>query len=297
MSEFGFVRWMQKTVKPSKEVICGIGDDAAVYRVPQGKHQLMTTDVIVEDVDFVRSRITPERIGRKALAINLSDIAAMGGIPRSAVITLIFPRRMKLADMKRLFSGMKKLADQFHVSLIGGDLSRGPSLICSVTVVGEADPSNIVYRSGAKVGDFIGVTGSLGGSILGHHADFVPRIKEGLCLARCGASSMIDVSDGLIQDLNHLTERSHLGYTLDLNVVPVSQSARQCARKNKLPALRHALCDGEDFELLFTIPSDRVKELLRVWKRKFKTKLTLIGKITKGSRYPNPQDYSGFRHF
>lgn len=295
IGEFGLIDYIKKSVRASSQVILGIGDDAAVYQTTAGTDQLITTDAIVEGVDFDLKKTTLFLVGRKALAINLSDIAAMGGVPKHAVVTLIMPRNMGLAQVKEFFRGLKKIADQFKVNLIGGDISRGPKLICSIAVIGEVRKNSFVTRTGAKPGDLIAVTGTFGGSILGRHASFPPRVQEGQFLAQHGVSSMIDVSDGLIQDLNHLVSENNLGYDLDLNAIPINSAAQKLSKKTKKTALDHALTDGEDFELLFTTSQKKWNILLKQWSRKFKTQVTIIGKITRNSK--NRMNHKGFTHF
>lgn len=297
LGEFGLINEIKKWV-PLRKGITGIGDDTAVFRVSDRMNQLLTIDALVENVDFIRSQTTPQNIGWKALAINLSDIAAMGGIPKVAVVSLILPPKTKIEFVKGFYAGVRKLAKQFHVAIVGGDLSRGPVISCAIALLGEADPKLTVYRSRAKVGDFICVTGRLGGSILGKHLNFMPRIKEGQFLAKQGVSAMIDISDGLGQDLKHITDESKVGGMLDERKIPVSEAALKLARGDRRKALAHALSDGEDFELLFTISENRLYPLERAWKKRFRTELTQIGKIVaRDNATFEMRKRLGFQHF
>lgn len=292
IGEFGLIqligRWTHQQVL----------DDAAVLSTRHGRNQLLTIDTLVEDVDFRMRAATPEQIGWKALAINLSDIAAMGGKPKAAVISLTLRPQTPVSFVRKFYDGLAKLARRFQVALVGGDLSRGSKLSCSIAVLGEAERGQTIFRAGAKAGDLICVTGQLGGSILGQHLKFLPRIEEGQFLARNGVHSMIDVSDGLVQDLNHLISQGHLGYELDENQVPIAPAARKLARGNFEKALAHALTDGEDFELLFTISHRNFKRLKPIWKRRFRTQVTAIGRVSQRSKgWKPPHHASGYQHF
>lgn len=298
IGEFGLIERVKKIFRSGKDVVCGIGDDAAVYTVSKTRCQLLAVDTIVDGVDFDLKNARPEEIGRKALAINLSDIAAMGGIPKMAVVSLTLPVETKIHFMERFARGMNDLARQYNISIVGGDLSKGSELSCTVAITGEAERNSIVYRKGAKDGDLICVTGCLGGSILGKHFKFTPRVTEGQFLAEFGVTAMIDISDGLIQDLNHLATVNRLGYVLDEKNIPVSAAAEKLARKDKKSALNHALYDGEDFELLFTVSRRRRDQLFNLWKRLFHTPLTVIGEMVankKSKPYLNKE--AGYSHF
>ncbi|OGX05333.1 MAG: thiamine-phosphate kinase [Omnitrophica bacterium RIFCSPLOWO2_12_FULL_50_11] len=292
IGEFGLIRLIQGWLNQH------ILDDTAVLPAPSGRNQLLTIDTLVEGVDFLRGRATPEQLGWKALAVSLSDIAAMGGKPEAAVISLTLPRRTPVRFVRKFYDGLQKLARRFQVALVGGDLSRGSKLSCSVAVLGEAGRKRTIFRTGAKVGDFICVTGRLGGSILGRHLTFMPRIKEGQFLARGGVHSMIDVSDGLVQDLNHLLSQGKLAYALDETQIPVTPAARKLARGNFKKTLAHALTDGEDFELLFTISPRQFRKLQPLWKRRFRTPVSVIGRVIRRPKgWKAPQGRCGFRHF
>ncbi len=298
LGEFALIHEIQKWIPQAKAIRQGIGDDAAVFNGPGGKYQLLTIDTIVEDIDFLKNKATPQQIGWKALAINLSDIAAMGGIPKVAVVSLTLPKKTSIQFVKGFYEGIQKLTRKFNVSIVGGDLSSGPKISSSIAVLGESEKKRTIFRKGTKAGDFICVTGRLGGSILGKHLNFMPRVHEGEFLARQGVSAMIDISDGLGQDLDHLITESNIVFLIDESKVPISQAARKLARGNTKKELIHAFCDGEDFELLFTISSRKFQALKKFWPSKFSTPLTVIGRVVKwrGNK-PGERKHLGYQHF
>jgi thiamine-monophosphate kinase len=247
---------------------------------------------------FILSEAGPRRVGRKAMSVNLSDIAAMAGVPIAAVVSVGLPRDGGRELAEKLYLGMREAADSFEVPLIGGDTNswNGP-LSISVTVLGEATSRGPVLRSGAKIGDWIMVTGPLGGSILGHHLDFTPRVREALRLHEAvDLHAMIDLSDGLAKDLHHICEESGCGAVLFADDIPISPAAHDLSARDGKSPLEHALGDGEDFELVFTVsPSDGERLL-----RERPTAVYLIGAIVtegywldrNGRREPlTPQGY------
>jgi len=297
--EFGLIQLIQKwTFGRSKNLVKGIGDDAAVFRLKPNRNHVLTMDTMVEGVDFKCGVASPQQIGWKALAINLSDIAAMGATPRFAVVSLTLPRSTSIRFVKGFYEGLLKLASRFHVLVVGGDLSRGPQMVSTIALAGECVPKYTLYRTGAKEGDLVCVTGNLGGSLLGRHLTFMPRIREGQFLARSRrVSAMIDISDGLLQDLEHLMGGKHLDVQIDCTQVPVSQAAWRRARGNQKKALKHALTDGEDFELLFTVPESDYPKLLRSWNRRFQVPLTVIGRVVHRTGKSRLHPLQGFQHF
>jgi len=281
MDEFSFIEYLKKRVPSHKRISVGIGDDAAVLNVTPDKKLAVSTDVIVENVDFRIKELSPEKIGRKALAVNLSDIAAMGASPTGFVISVGKPARISIAWLKRFYNGLLALAEQYDVPCVGGDFSGSQEFFASITIFGEVSPHHLVKRSGAAQGDWIAVTGDLGGSILKHHHDFIPRVREGLFLVNCVTpTAMIDISDGLVQDLSHILKASAVGAILDLDKIPISRTAIKLSLGNKGQALVRALSDGEDFELLLTVPPWQKAMLEKKWAKRFpKVPLTWIGKI------------------
>lgn len=260
-NELALIDWIRQRATSASSLQLGIGDDCAVWR-PSSAPLLFTTDVLMEDVDFRIDETTPQLIGRKAMAVNLSDIAAMAGRPLAALVGVALPKSRGFEFAKQLHEGMQSLADEFGVAIIGGDTNTwdGP-LVISVTLIGEATERGPVRRSGAQPGDWLFVTGPLGGSILGHHLTFTPRVREALELHQLvDLHAMIDLSDGLAADLHHLLDESHVGATLFEDSLPISEAA--CRKNDNRSPLEHALSDGEDFELLFAVsPSDGAKLL------------------------------------
>jgi thiamine-monophosphate kinase len=257
MSEFAFIDWLRQRTPADPRVLIGPGDDTAALKLTAEAPALVTTDMLLEGSCFLLAEAGPRRVGRKATAVNLSDIAAMAGRPLAAVISVGLPRRGGRALAEELYLGVREMADAFQTAVVGGDTNSwdGP-LVISVTILGEATGQGPVKRSGAKPGDWLLVTGPLGGSILGKHLDFTPRVYEALQLHQdAELQAMIDISDGLAADVWHLCEESGCGAVLQAEAIPISAAARNM--KDDRSPLEHALADGEDFELVFAVsPAD-----------------------------------------
>jgi thiamine-monophosphate kinase len=283
LGEFGLIARLRERVATSSRVIEGIGDDAAVLEGPEaGRLLLFACDTIAEGVHFT-AEDAPELVGRKALACNLSDIAAMGGVPRAATLALGCKPETPVEVIDGIWAGMRALAAAFGTDLVGGDMHRSShGLVLSVAIVGEVERELCVYRRGAKAGDFVAVTGALGGSIAGRHLSFTPRVREGRWLAeRKLVSAMIDVSDGLASDLRRLCEASGVGAELQAARVPVSADAKRLAREGAgRSALERALFDGEDFELLMTVAPGLLGEAAADFLQEFGEQLSVLGRIT-----------------
>ncbi len=315
--ERGVIDLIRKSFpRPPGKVLLGIGDDAAFLRT-KGKI-LVTQDLLVEGHDFVKDLHPPELLGRKSLNVNLSDVAAMGGRPLYAVLGMGLPRTTELDWLKKFLSGFRRAAGRASVSLVGGDLSQAPSVVVSVTVIGEAE--RIVKRSGARPGDTVFVSGTLGDAagglallesgvrpgqgretdrLLRAFYDPAPRLELGAALASERlASAMIDISDGLSVDLAHVCEESGVGVEIEVQRIPLSPALR-CRSADPLVAALHG---GEDFELLFTVRPGKVRRVLELSK---KPALTPIGAVTagrgvftvdaKGRKRPLPA--RGYEHF
>ena len=256
MGEFDLIRWIRDRSTAGDRVTTGIGDDCAALRISPGHEILITTDMLMDGRHFRLGEASPEQIGRKAMGVNLSDIAAMAGVPIAAVIALALPRNGAEAIAKGLHDGMAPLAERFEVALVGGDTNAwdGP-LVISLTVIGEVPAGAAVLRSGARPGDVIFVTGPLGGSLLGRHLDPEPRIAEALALRDNGPiHAMIDLSDGLSSDLRHILDESgNVGAILDAEAIPIHDDARRMSERDGRSPLDHALNDGEDFELCLAV--------------------------------------------
>ena len=244
---------LKKFAPVSKTVIKGIGDDAAVLPYTKDKYLLLTTDMLVQDGHFTR-QMPPRLIGHKALACNISDIAAMGGLPTFAVVSIGVPKDLPVRFIEDVYKGIQSTARDFNISIVGGDTIKTDKIVINVALLGEVEKKYLVTRDGAKAGDWIFVTGPLGGSLKsGRHLNFTPRLAQSRFLVEnFKPSAMIDISDGLAGDLNHILENSRVGARLDYGYIP----------RHKQVSLSQALGDGEDFELLFTLAARRACKLM-----------------------------------
>lgn len=285
MNELELIHLLTKDLPTNSSVVEGPGDDCAVLDlgIPD-RFLLFKTDAIVEGIHFTRDA-APERVGRKALARNLSDIAAMAGQPSSALVTIALPRGFDPNYVRGIYDGMNTLARQHQVAIAGGETTTNPErILISVALLGTVAKDKCVRRRGCQPGDAIFVSGNLGGSIDGWHFDFEPRLAEARWLAdNFNPTSMIDLSDGLAGDIRHLLEPEQRGAELLKSAIPISRAAilKAKAESSSKPPLLAALTDGEDFELLFTVPSKQAVPLLDGWKAQFpNVPLTCIGKVT-----------------
>src|SRR5208282_3775869 len=288
MNEFELVAHLTKSLPTNQNVLVGAGDDCAVldFGVPD-KLLLFKADAVVEGIHFTKDT-PPEKIGRKALARCLSDIAAMAGTPTAALVTIGLPKRFEPEFIGKIYGGMSALAEKFGVAIVGGETTANPDRIfISIALLGTVVRGKQILRSGAKAGDAIFVTGELGGSPAGKHLEFEPRLAEARWLAEhFPIHAMIDLSDGLAGDLRHILKAGGVGAELLKTAVPVSRAAKLQARTRTAakPPFAAALTDGEDFELLFTIAGGDAVKLLDAWKKRFPgLKLSCIGKIVAGS--------------
>lgn len=260
--EFAYIDWIRSQLRPVGEgVTIGPGDDMGEVVVPAasgGARVLVGTDTILDGVHFDTATDALDEVGWKALAVNLSDVAAMAAEPLAAVGTVALPRTFSMADAQKLFGGVRRCAERFACPWIGGDVTAWDKpLAITVTVLAHA--ASPVRRSGARPGQAVCVTGSLGGSLLGRHLTFAPRIPEALTLARAvKLGAMIDLSDGLSSDVGHICRESGVGVVIEAAHVPISGDARRAAELDGRSPLNHALDDGEDFELFFTVDSGDV---------------------------------------
>lgn len=293
IGEFGLIDRIKKSVKSDASVIKGIGDDCAVLKFDRYRYQLFTCDMIVENTDFTL-KDSPFLIGRKSLAVSISDIAACAGLPQHCLVSMGISKDTSVEFVDEILKGILSLAKKYSINLVGGDLSRAKQLTIDVSMLGVVEKKNLVLRSGARIGDIIFVTGKLGGSISGKHLRFTPRLKEARYLVKnFKVNSMIDVSDGLAQDIGHILKESSAGATIYEGLIPVSKEARN---------LNDALYGGEDFELLFTMSRAESKRLLAKGANDFRP----IGEITDkryGLRLVDKRGKEkiikpkGFRHF
>ncbi len=336
LGEFGLIARIARGAPAGEGVICGIGDDCAVIESgKKGLALLITTDLLVENVHFERRTTGARLLGRKTLAASLSDVAAMGGVPRFFTVNFAAPPDLAVEWVDALYAGFEERAREFGVALVGGDTSSSPGAIfLSVTLLGECPAREVVYRRGAREGDGIFLTGwpgesaaglallraeaagrEAGGPKSGHgieeqerlkarHLDPEPRLSTGRLLARGRlATAMIDVSDGVVADLGHILESSGLGARVQSAAVPLSPALGGAGGALGLDPLRLALAGGEDYELLFTgAPSLQSAEL----SRSLGLPVARIGTITPGpgrleivdsEGRPAPLAPAGFQHF
>jgi thiamine-monophosphate kinase len=306
IGEFGLINWVRgKTPLRDPDIAAGIGDDAAVVTLSKGAVRLITTDILIEDIHFRLAYTDPLRLGKKALSINLSDIAAMGGIPQYFLLSMGLPPHLSFTWVEEFFQGIQELAGQYNLSLIGGDTSLARKLIINITVIGRGKRGRVIYRKGAKTGHQIMVTGTLGNAALGlrilksrggspdisrtcygdlaelteKHLSPTPRIAEGLLIAENRlASAMIDISDGLIADLGHILEESHVGAKIWISRLPLSEAYVKMAPQYTPRDIDLAVSGGEDYELLFTTPRSKRGKLLDLFGQ-YGLRVTHIGEI------------------
>ena len=273
LSETDLIRRLSKNFRLDKTVVKGPGDDAAVIKWTKDKHLLYTCDMTIEGVHFDLRKATPFQAGWKALGRNISDIGAMGGVPRYAVVSLAISPEQKLSVADGICNGLKSIADRFGVNIVGGDISRSKDIVIDVSLIGEVEKKKLVLRSGARIGDIIFVTGSFGGSIKGKHLNFTPRVNEAReILKKFKINSMIDISDGLALDLNRILRASRVGACVYGSAIPLSKNAFSA---------NNALYDGEDYELLFTMGREDAKRFYRTALAAIGTPVSLIGEIIR----------------
>lgn len=271
IGEFGLIERIAKKVRVNKSVIKGISDDTAVMKYKRDSYLLFTSDMLIEDIHFKRE-FSHFSIGHKAIASSISDISAMGGIPKYGLVSLGLPGDLLLSFVDSLYEGIDSTAKKFKVNIVGGDINRSEKIIIDVALIGEVEKGNLILRSGAKKGDRIFVTGSLGGSIYKKHLEFLPRLKESRYLVKnFKINSMIDISDGLVLDLYKITEESKVGATIYEDLIPISKDAKSS---------EEALYMGEDFELLFCLSLDEAIRLIKSRRIGGLAKFNYIGEIT-----------------
>lgn len=324
IGEFGLINRIRNWMPPSHPgLMKGIGDDVAVIEMGK-KALLVTTDILIEDIHFERSWTDPYRLGKKVLAVNLSDIASTGGVPRYFLISIGLPKTLPFSFVSLFYRGLKEEAKRFQVDLIGGDTSLSQKIIINICLIGEGNKQNLLFRTGAKIGDDLYVSGTLGDSALGlrilqnrgpkkgpkrliqKHLSPTPRIELGQAIAKHRlATAMIDVSDGLLIDTSHLLEESGVGVRIWRDRIPLSRAYQKWVPNYSKDPYQIALSGGEDYELLFTAPPKMRKKISSI-AFSLKTPITRIGEIlpakegfhilsNDGKKYPPLR--LGFDHF
>ncbi len=328
IGEFGFIdRFAGKFVSLNTENIYGIGDDCAIMPMDNEYEQIVTTDLLIEDIHFLRSTISPFDLGYKALAVNLSDIAAMGGAPTASFLSIALPGDTDIEYVDDVMNGYRTLSEKYKVPLLGGDTTRSPAkIIINVCVTGQVKKDKAKLRSSAKVNDYICVTGPLGDSgaglklllediipdqssarLISWHNRPEPAIYEGLWLGQQKqVHAMMDISDGIASDLQHILSKSEVSATIDIDKIPLSETLKHTCGINDWDITELALSGGEDYRLLLTISEYGIDTFTQKYNRKFPYPLTTIGQITDKKPgtikwIKNNQLYSvekrGFNHF
>ncbi len=304
IGEFGFIERFSKRFKDLKAAnTTGIGDDCAIMPLDGEYEQVVTTDLLVEDIHFLKASIAPDALGHKSLAVNLSDIAAMGATPVGSFLSLAIPEGTSLEYLDAFMEGYYQLSKKFEVPLLGGDTTRSPDrLVINVCVIGKAPKGYSRLRSMAKAGDVVAVTGVLGDSsgglrlileklaidpvsqqLIDWHNQPQPAIDEGRWLAgQAGVHAMMDVSDGIASDLRHILDSSHVSATILLNQLPLSEALRSTSGKFGWDALEQAASGGEDYQLLVTVAQPEWEKVQEGFQQRFSKPLYPIGEISSG---------------
>jgi len=305
LGEFGFINRISEKFKSIViPETTGIGDDCAIIRKDENFDYVVTTDMLVENIHFIRSKITPFELGYKTLAVNLSDVAAMGGNPFGSFLSVAIPADIELEYLDDFIAGYKHLSEKHNVTLLGGDTTRSEKHIAlNVTVIGIIEKNRARLRSMAKEGDIICVTGFLGDSdgglkillenlpisenekyLIKRHNNPVPYVNEGIWLAsQNGVNAMIDVSDGITSDLKHILNASQKSAVIEIDNLPISQQLEAVYKKYGFDVIKSATSGGEDYKLILTIDKNRFSKIAEDYKTKFGNELFEIGTVKKGN--------------
>ena len=306
IGEFGLIDRITKKPK-NKDILVGIGDDAAVVKI-EGL-QVLTTDCLVEGDHFRTDWFTPKQIGMKAIEINVSDIAAMGAVPKYVLVSLALPIDLDVEFVEELYEGMWKVCDKYKIEIIGGNMTHCNQIVISITVTGEVEKKNLCLRNGANPSDFILVSDQIGNGRAGlrlhqENLNGFEQVKKSYLEPKANldkalkiapfVSSMEDISDGLASEIRHICNESRCGAIIYKDKIPISDQARDVARKLREDEYDYALYGGEDFELVFTVTKDNLDKVNGI----------LVGEITKNKRIKLSIDgkekiisKSGFDHF
>jgi len=310
--ELGLIERIKNKIKQSpKEVIAGIGDDAAVLKYNEKEHLLFKMDMLIEDVHFSLEYSSPEQIGMKSIVQNVSDIASMGGLPKFALISLALPKNTEVDFVDKVYDGINIISKKYKLNIVGGNVTSSKEISISTSLIGFVEKRHLTLRSGAKIGDLIFCTGDIGKSSVGlellkrhingqsikKHLEPQCRLYLARKLVKIGVNSMIDVSDGVASEIKHICKQSNVGAIIYADKIPISKDTINDAKKIKKDPIDFALYGGEDFELIFTASKNKSKQL-----KKFE--VTVIGeivdkkygvKLIKYGKKLNLQ--SGFNHF
>ncbi len=296
MHEKTLLKKLIPLLKQGKDIVCGPGDDCAIIDVGNNKLFLMAADQVISDVHYDKSKTPVADIAKKLINRNISDIAAMGGTPAHAILTIANSAKNEEWYID-FFTSIAKIAEKYKISVCGGDLATLSSTqgVCTLTITGWVDKNNECLRSNAKAEQYLYATGVFGNSYnSNHHINFIPRLDESKFLAGKYTNTMIDVSDGLLIDAQRIAIASNLGIELDIEKIPLRKNAN----------IADALTDGEDYELLFAVAAEKTQRLESLWNFK-NTQLSKIGIFTKnniGKIYDKNQNiltekYSGYDHY
>ncbi|MFH1791686.1 MAG: thiamine-phosphate kinase [Candidatus Omnitrophota bacterium] len=274
MNEIAFIESLSRRVKTGRGVRRGIGDDAAVLDYTRSKYMLFASDMLIEGTHFVKGT-APYRVGWKAMAVNMSDIAAMGGVPRFALVSLGVPAAGRAGFLRGFYRGALAVCRRFGVSIVGGDTNASRQAVADVSMIGEVEKDLVATRGGAKAGDLIFVTGCLGQGKK-KHLDFVPRVREARDLVtKFRINSMMDISDGLSLDLSRLCRASRVGAVVYESLLPLGGDRT---------GVEEAVGYGEDFELLFTLSLKEARRLIKYMGKTGHPPVSMIGTVGPASK-------------
>ena len=274
--EFGLIERISNKIQLfSKDVVAGIGDDAAVLNYDKNNYLLITTDTLIENDHFSLKYSNPEQIGMKAVEQNVSDIAAMGGIPKYALVSLAMPKNISVEFVDKLYDGINQKSKKYKINIVGGNITHSKEIIVNVALIGFVEKKYLALRSGAKINDLIFCSGDVGKSTAGlellrsnvkgnsikKHLEPQSRLNLARELVRVGINSMIDVSDGVASEVKHICEQSNVGAIIYCDKIPISKDTINDAKKIKKNQIDLSLYGGEDFELIFTAGKNKLKKL------------------------------------
>ncbi len=329
LGEFGLIEKIKQLVgSESKDLIVGIDDDAAAYRLSENQVLLLTTDALIEGIHFNLDYFNFYQLGWRAMAVNLSDIAAMGGQADLALITLGLPSDLEVQAVEDFYRGIKTWTEKLSIEIAGGDTTKSPGpVFINMALIGHVESSRLTLRSGAKVGDLLYVTGTLGDAkagmkvlqtmneesqkpfkeIIRRHLTPEPRIDEARWLVEnIKVHAMIDISDGLASEVHHICRLSHVGAQIWRSHIPLSRAVQQVAKNFNEDPVDYALYGGEDYEILFTVPSSEKQKLEKSFYQKFQKSCYQVGTVVsaeegitildrQGKKISLP--FGGYKHF